>query len=97
MIFRKILIFLILNLCIISNVFSFDLYSFIGKNVNVCTVDKCYTGKVDDVITIEVCKQKDLSGNCIYKEYRDILFLREFNGNIMSLNENSINKLEEIK
>ena len=82
----------------ISSANNNDYYFFIGKQVKVCLISECYTGVVDDIIEIDICKQKEpLTGICIDKKEYYTMFLKQENGKIKSINCDLINSIEEIK
>jgi hypothetical protein len=71
---KKIILSLLMVLLFIVNIFAYDWYSYIGKEIVVCIADNCYRGKVLTVSEINLCKRQDIYGNCLeYKVYYSLI------------------------
>lgn len=68
---------------------------YLGKNVKVTTFKaEIYEGKVTWVNEFETCLQRDVENNCVYKDYRYVIYL--INGqNTISIDCDRIVSVEE--
>ena len=95
---KKLLLSLLLVLFLAANVFAFDFYSYIGKNVKVCLISHCYTGKVIDIVPMDICKQTDpISHGCLHFERYYTMFLQGKEKVIHVIRCETINSIQEIK
>jgi membrane protein YdbS with pleckstrin-like domain len=92
---KKIILVVMLCLFLIVNLFATDWYSYIGKKVQIHITTQTFIGVVRSVVDIEICKQKDAFGNCIYKEYIYTLYLETDKG-VITIPCEAINLIEEI-
>jgi hypothetical protein len=95
---KKILITLLLVIGLVVSSYATDWYSYIGKQVKVCTIADCYIGKVDTILEIEICKQREpITNNCIIREYYYTMLLRQIDDSLKIIRCEAINDIEEIK
>lgn len=89
---------IILILCLFLFGFSYSSISkynqYIGKNVTIITLTQVYTGKIETIMTMDICRQSDSFGNCINREYYHSIVLKTENKKIL-ISEEKIIKIEE--
>lgn len=90
------ILLVVISILLVVNLFAMDWYHYIGKRVRIeMTGNTIYIGVVRTIVDIEICKQKDAFGNCIYKEYFYTLYLEQ-KYDIISIPCESISKIEEL-
>ena len=94
---KKIILTLIFCLFLIGIVFA-NYFQYIGRNVMItCYSGHRYTGRVENVIEIQICKQKDAFDNCIYSDYYYTIYLRSNESGMITIPGESIEQIREIK
>jgi hypothetical protein len=92
--------FIIILLCLLLFGFSYSpipkYNRYIGKNVIISTLQSIYQGKIETIMTMDICKQQDTFGNCINREYYHSIVLKLQNKKVL-IPEEKIIKIEEIK
>lgn len=93
---KKLISLFLIILLFASFLLATDWYYYIGKKVSVQTINNTYVGKVTSILTMEICKQRDGFGNCIWKDIFYTMLLNE-NNVIKVIPCESIKQIEEIK
>jgi hypothetical protein len=70
--------------------------SYIGKDVKITTLNSVYNGKIENIMTMDICKQQDVFGNCINRIYYHSIILKLSNKKIL-ISEEKVLTIEEIK
>jgi len=95
---KKLFLTFLLIIFMISNVFAFNIYNYLGKDVVIVSrISMQYTGKITDIFELKRCVQRDGLNNCIYEVVDYIIFLKQYNGEKMSLNLNNISSIKELE
>ena len=93
---KKVLLVLVFCLFLVGIAFS-NYFEYVGRNVIItCYSGRRYTGRVENVIEIEICKQKDAFNNCIDSEYIYTIYLRSNEQGMIAIPGDSIEQIREI-
>jgi hypothetical protein len=94
---KLITILVLISILLVGNVLALDWYSYVGKKVEVCVIGECYVGKVETILEIELCRQKDpLTNLCIVREIYYTMILRLPNDRLRLIRCEAIQTIEEI-
>ena len=93
---KKIILILLLSLFLIGTAFA-KYFDYVGKDIIILLhSQQTLRGVVENVIEIDICRQKDGFGNCVYSEYFYTLYVRTNEG-IKVIDGNNIAEIKEIK
>jgi hypothetical protein len=93
---KKLFLTFLLIIFMISNVFAFNIYNYLGKDVVIVSrISMQYIGKITDIFELKRCAQRDGFNNCIYEIVDYIIVLKQYNGEKITLNAKNISSITE--